>query len=70
MASYLLEVADKCLRTLSCLSSPNLIDQSSCSILTTRAKARPNLHNDLSIRLGENRLDRALKHSAAMLLHV
>ena len=47
--------------------SPNLKDQSSCRILTTHAKARPMLHDDWSIRLGENRPDRALKHMAAIL---
>ena len=61
-------VAAKCLRTLSGLFSPNLIDQSSCWILTTHAKIRPILHDDWSIRLGENRLDKALKHLTAILV--
>ena len=50
-----------------CLS-PNIIDQSSCGILTTYAKTRPILHDDWSIRLGENRPDKTLKHLATMLL--
>ena len=49
-------IAAICLRTLSGLFSSNLIDQSSCRILTIYAKARPILHDDWSIRLGENRL--------------
>ena len=61
-------IAAKCLRTLSGLFSPNLIDQSSCKILTTHAKTRPILHDDWSIRLGENRFPRALKHFVGMLL--
>ena len=56
-----------CLRSISSLFSPNLIDQSSCRILTTHAKAWLILHDDWSIRLGENRPDMALKHLAAML---
>ena len=52
-----------CLRTVSSLFSPNLVDQSSCRIPTKHAKARPILQADWSIRLGENRPpDRALKH--------
>ena len=51
----------------SILFSPNLIDQSSCRILTTDAKTRPILHDDWSIWLGENRPDMVLKHLAAML---
>ena len=47
--------ATKYLRALLGLFSPNLIDQSSCRILTTHAKTRPILHDDWSIRLGENR---------------
>ena len=47
--------------------SPNLIDQSSSRILTTYAKARLILHDDWSVRLGENRPDRALKLLAATL---
>ena len=61
-------ISAKYLRTLSDLFSPNLIDQSSGRILTTHAKTRPILHNDWSIRLGENRPDRALKHLVTMLL--
>ena len=48
-------IAAKCLKTLSGLFSRNLIDQSSCRILTIHAKTRPILHDDSSIRLGENR---------------
>ena len=64
----------KCLKTLSGLFSPNLIYQSSCRVLTTNAKnpfcakTRPIMHDDWSIRLGENRPDRALKHLTAMLV--
>ena len=60
-------MAAKCLRALSGLFSPNLIDQSSCRILTTHAKTRPILHDDWSIWLGENRLGRVFKHLVAML---
>ena len=63
-------IAAKCLRTLSSLFSPDIIDQSRCRIMTTHARARPILHADWSIRLGENRPDRALKHLAAMLSQV
>ena len=62
---YAVSIVAKCLRTLSGLFSPNLIVQSSCRILITHAKIRPILHDDWSIRLGENRLDKALKHLAA-----
>ena len=54
-------IAAKCLRALSGLFSPKLIDQSSCMILTIHAKTRPILHDDWSIRLGENRLYRSSK---------
>ena len=63
-------ITAKCLRTQSGLLSPNLIDQSSCRIPKTQAKARPVLHDDWSIRMGENRPDRALKHLEAMLLYI
>ena len=63
-----MSIAAKFLRTMASLFSPNLIDQSSCRILSTHAKARPILRDDWSIRLGENRPDRALKHLAAMLV--
>ena len=56
--------------TLSGLFSPNLIHQSSCSILITHAKIRPILYDDWSIRLRENRPDWALKHLAAILRHI
>ena len=58
-------IAGKCLRTMSSLFSPNLIDQ--CGILLTQARARPILHDDWSIRLGENRPGRVLKQLAGML---
>ena len=61
-------IATKCLRTLSGLCSPNLIDQSSCRILTTYAMTRAILHDDWLIMLGENRLDRALKYLVTMLV--
>ena len=53
-------IVTKCLRTLSGLFSPNLIDQSSYRILTTHAKTRPIMHDEYSIRMGENRLNGAL----------
>ena len=56
-----MSIAAKCLIALSGLFSPNLIDQSSRMILTTHAKARPILHDDWSIRLGENILYRSLQ---------
>ena len=48
-------IAAKCLRAPPSLFSPNLIEQSSYRILTTHTKTRPILHDDRSIRLGENR---------------
>ena len=48
-------IAAKCLGALSGLFSPSLTDQSSCKILTIHAKIRPILHDDWSIRSGENR---------------
>ena len=62
-----MSIATKCWRTLSGLFSPDLIGQSSCRILTTHDKTRPILHDDWSIRLGENRPDWTLKHLVAML---
>ena len=47
-------MAIKCLRALSDLFSPNLIDQSLCRILTTHTKTRPILLDYWPIRLGEN----------------
>ena len=52
-------IAANYLIALSGLFSPNLIDQSSCMILTTHARTRPILHDVWSIRLGENRLYRS-----------
>ena len=46
---------------------PNIIDQSSCRILTTHAKTRPILQDDWSVRLGENGPDKVLKHLAVIL---
>ena len=60
--------AAKCLRTAPSLFSPNLIDQSSCT-MTTHPKAKPILHDDWPVRLGEYRPDRAFKHLVAMLSH-
>ena len=57
----------KCLRTLSGLSAPKLVNQSSCRILTTHAKTRPVLHDGWSIRSGENRPDSVRKHMVAKL---
>ena len=48
-------IVAKCLKALSGLYSPNLVDQSACRILTTHAKTRSILHDDRSICLGENR---------------
>ena len=60
-------IATRYLRTLLGLFSPSVIGQSSCRILTTHDKTRPTSNDDWSIRLRENRPDRALKHLAAML---
>ena len=60
-------IATNCLRTMLSIFSPNLINQSSCRILTIHTKTWRILHDDWSIRLGENRPDRALKHLAAVL---
>ena len=65
-------IATKCFRPLLGLFFPNLLNQSSCRILTLHAKTRPILHHDWSIKLGDNRLYQSLikvlKHSATMLL--
>ena len=45
----------------------NLIDQSSCRMGLALACVMIIMHDDWSIRLGENRPDRALIHLAAML---
>ena len=60
-------IAAKCLRTMSSLFSPNLIDQSSCRMGLALACVARILHDNWSMRLGENRLDMVLKHLAAML---
>ena len=56
------------------LFSPSLVNQSSCRILTTHAKARPILHDDWSIRLGENRPYKSSKkfgdYALSHLLHI
>ena len=65
--SHYTSIAARFLRTMSSLFSPNLIDQSSYRILSTHAKTRPILHDDWSIRLGENRPDSSRKHLATML---
>ena len=54
-------------RALSGLFSPNLIHQSSCKMGLVLACVVRTLHDDWSIRLGENRPDRVLEHLAAML---
>ena len=61
-------IATKCLRALSDLFSPNLIDQSSCRMGLALACVMRILHEDWSIRLGENRFNMALKHLAAMMV--
>ena len=48
-------IAAKCFESSFRSISPNLIDQSSYRILTTHTRTRPILHDDRSIRLGENR---------------
>ena len=67
LISSLENMGTKCLKTLSDLFSRNLINQSSCRILTTYARTRPILHDNWSIRLGENRPDRALQYLAVVL---
>ena len=49
--------------------SPNLIDQSSCKMGLVLVCVVRILHDDWSIRLGENRPARALKHLAAILFN-
>ena len=49
------DIAVKCLRTLSGLFSPNLIDQSSCKMGLVLACVVRTLQDDWPIRLGENR---------------
>ena len=61
------EHSRKCLRALPDLFSPNLIDQSSCKLNLVSACVGRILHDDWSIRLGENRRGRVLKHLTAML---
>ena len=58
----------KCLRALSGLFSPILTDQSLCRMGLVLACVDRILHDDWSIRLGENRLDTVIEHLAAMLL--
>ena len=60
-------IAAKCLRALSGLFSPNLIGQSACKMDLALACVVLILRDDWSIWSGENRLDRVLKHLAAML---
>ena len=59
----------KCLRALSDLFSPNLIDQSSCKTGLVSTFVVRIWHDDWSIRLGDNRPDKVLKHLAAMLTY-
>ena len=61
-------ITAKCLRALSGLFSPNLIDQSSCRILSTHAETGPILYDDWSSRLGEYRPCRASNHLAALVM--
>ena len=60
-------IVSKCLRALSGLFSPNLIDQSSCRMGLPLACVMRIMHRDWSIRLGENVFNMALKHLVAML---
>ena len=64
---YTESIAGKCFRALSGLFSPNQIGQSSCTMGLVLACVVRILHDDRSIRLGENRPRRVLKHLAAML---
>ena len=64
----LMSIAAKCLRILSGLFSPNLIDQSSCKMDLVLACVVRMLHDDWSIRLGENIPYRVLKRLVAMLV--
>ena len=67
LSVHLGSIAAKYLRALSGLFSPNLIDRSSCRMGLVLACVVRILHDDWSIRLGENRLDMVLKHLGAML---
>ena len=60
-------IAAKCLRALSGIFSSNLIDQSACKMGLALACVIIILHDDWSIRSRENKLNRILKHFAAML---
>ena len=66
-SSAVSSIATKCLRALSGLFSPNLINQSLCNMDLVLACGVRILQEDWSIRLGENRLEKVLKHLAAML---
>ena len=63
----MLSIAAQCLRVRSGLFSPNLISQSACKMSLALACVVIILHDDWSISLGENRLNRGLKHLAAKL---
>ena len=60
-------IAATCFRAQLGLFSPNLIDQSSCRMGQVLACVVRILHDDWSIRLGENKPDEARKHLVAML---
>ena len=62
-------IAAKCVRTLSSLFSPNLIDQSLCRRGLVLACVVRILHDNWLTSLRENRPDMVLKHLAVMLLH-
>ena len=64
--TYCSSIAAKCLRALSGIFSPNLIDQSTCKMGLALACVITILHDDWSARLGDNRLYRVLKHLTAM----
>ena len=63
---YFSSTAAKRLRAPSGLFSPNLIDQSSYRMDLALVCVVGILHDDWSIRLGENIFDMVLKHLAAM----
>ena len=63
----LASIVARCFRAQLGLFSPNLIDQSSCRMGLVLACVVRILHDDWSIRLGENRPDEARKYLVAML---
>ena len=68
--TYQYRIATKCWKVLSGLFSPNLIDQLPCKMGLVLACVVRILHDDWSIRMGENRLDRVLKHLVSMFIDI